>query len=57
MSINKIRELLNKKEEHITKHNNYVQYLAENRINKTFISGKCEFCEKIDNEIIKILNK
>ena len=52
----KMIEILQKKLDHIKSVNNHIKYLAENKINETFITGKCLECENYDNEIRELLN-
>ena len=51
----KMIDILQKKLEHIKKINSHIKYLAENKVNQTFFTGKCSECEKYDNEILELL--
>lgn len=52
----KILEIIKKKEEHLKNKRNYITNLALNKINHTFITGKCLECERLDNELKKYIN-
>lgn len=56
-NLQNIQDLILKKEEHIKKQTEWINYLAKNKINKTFITGQCSICEKYDNEINENIKK
>lgn len=56
-NLQNIQDLILKKEEHIKKQNDWISYLANNKINKTFITGKCSICEKYNKEIDENIKK
>ena len=56
-NLQNIQDLIYKKEEHIKKQTEWISYLANNKINQTFITGKCSICEKYDNEINENIKK
>ena len=51
----KMIDVLQLKLKHLKKHNEHINYLAKNRINQTFFTGKCVECEKYDNELQHLL--
>jgi len=56
-NIQNIQDLISKKDEHIKKQTEWIRYLANNKINQTFITGKCSICKKYNDEINENIKK